>query len=161
MLVDLKLPHDPILAAITKMNGQDETDICLQQGVYQIGHFGGSHWPGAGWTSYPDVTHPDHPPKDWDDERNAYGVCDSMENMLEKLPILQHPVREFIVTLTPIHRDVTHKGRGGGWRWHKWGPYIGSQVPTAEYIDDEPLIELVYVYHVYEKDGPATPKRDW
>jgi hypothetical protein len=39
---------------------------------------------------------------------------------------------------------------GGGWRWHKWGPYIGTQEPKCEYIHDEPEIEEVFTYHVYE-----------
>jgi hypothetical protein len=38
-----------------------------------------------------------------------------------------------------------------GWRWRKWGQYIGALEPTCEYIADEPHIDKVYVYHIYEK----------
>ena len=33
-----------------------------------------------------------------------------------------------------------------GWRWHKWGPYIGTQDPQCEYLADEPEIKEVFVY---------------
>lgn len=38
----------------------------------------------------------------------------------------------------------------GGWRWHKWGPYIGVQNPQCEYLYDEKNIDVVYTYHIYE-----------
>jgi hypothetical protein len=38
----------------------------------------------------------------------------------------------------------------GGWRWHKWGKYIGDQNPMCEYIADEPEIDFVYVYNLYK-----------
>jgi hypothetical protein len=34
----------------------------------------------------------------------------------------------------------------GGWRWHKWGPYIGDKKPTREYLVNEPEIDAVYVF---------------
>jgi hypothetical protein len=33
-----------------------------------------------------------------------------------------------------------------GWRWHKWGEYVGLHAPQREYLHDEPLIETVYVF---------------
>lgn len=52
--------------------------------------------------------------------------------------------------LTPVRKaDQTHDG---GWRWNKWwGPYIGSQRPQFEYLYDEPEIDEVFCYHIYEK----------
>ena len=38
-----------------------------------------------------------------------------------------------------------------GWRWDHWGDYIGTQFPTTEYLYDEPEIERVYSYRIYEK----------
>lgn len=37
-----------------------------------------------------------------------------------------------------------------GWRWHKWGPYIGTQNPKCEYINDEPEITEVIVFSIYK-----------
>jgi len=28
-----------------------------------------------------------------------------------------------------------------GWRWCRWGEYIGTQEPKADYLYDEPFIE--------------------
>jgi hypothetical protein len=78
-----------------------------------------------------------------------YGVCDGIDNLLEVIPELLSPDREFVVLLTKITKSG--QPRYEGWRWHKWGDYIGTQTPTTEYIYDEPEIELVYCYHIYEK----------
>ena len=77
-----------------------------------------------------------------------YGVCDGIENLLEVIPELLSPDREFVVLLHKITRSG--QPRYEGWRWHKWGDYIGTQTPTTEYIYDEPIIDLVYCYHIYE-----------
>jgi hypothetical protein len=78
-----------------------------------------------------------------------YGVCDGIDNLLEVIPELLSPDREFVVLLHKITKSG--QPRYEGWRWHKWGDYIGTQTPTTEYIYDEPEIELVYCYHIYEK----------
>jgi hypothetical protein len=78
-----------------------------------------------------------------------YGVCDGIENLLEVIPELTSTEREFVVLLHKIAKS--DQPSEGGWRWHKWGDYIGTQTPTAEYIYDEPEIEVVYCYHIYEK----------
>ena len=78
-----------------------------------------------------------------------YGVCDGIENLLEVIPELTSTDREFVVLLHKIAKK--NQPNEGGWRWHKWGDYIGTQTPTTEYIYDEPEIEVVYCYHIYEK----------
>jgi len=78
-----------------------------------------------------------------------YGVCDGIDNLLEVIPELLSPDCEFVVLLHKITKSG--QPRYEGWRWHKWGDYIGTQTPTTEYIYDEPEIELVYCYHIYEK----------
>jgi hypothetical protein len=78
-----------------------------------------------------------------------YGVCDGIENLLEFIPELTSTEREFVVLLHKIAKK--NQPNEGGWRWHKWGDYIGTQTPTTEYIYDEPEIEVVYCYHIYEK----------
>jgi hypothetical protein len=135
---------DPVLAMIAMVNGRDATTKRLQQGIYEVGHFGSTRFLREGYEHYPDLG-----------EYDSYGVCDGMENLLDRMPILQSPDRSFVVTLTKVKRDVSNKGQGGGWRWHKWGEYIGTHQPTTEYLDDEPLIECVYVYRVYERKDAA------
>ena len=134
--------ENPILQMIASLNGLDGQTVRLGTGIYQIGHFGSTGFP-----------HPEFFKDTFETslaEYAEYGVCDDAQNVKDHLLALQDPTRKFIVTLTPVHRKVANKGKGGGWRWHKWGPYIGKQEPLAEYIDDEPNIELVYVYHVHE-----------
>ena len=60
------------------------------------------------------------------------------------------PNVDYVLGVTPVNRDLSNKGKGGGWRWRKWGPYIGVKTPTTEYLDDEPEIDSVLVYHLYE-----------
>lgn len=80
----------------------------------------------------------------------VYGVCDSPENLLQHddyAPTLGGD-RKFTVFLTPILRE--NEPPHGGWRWHRWGPYIGNQNPKEEYIVDEQDIDLVFVYYIVE-----------
>lgn len=144
MLVDNPsvLRVDPILAMIAKVNNQNPVATRLAQGVYQVGHFGSSDFL-LEWGNQWEVDLGDH---------SHYGVCDDLTNLLETIPLLQaDPDRQFLVTLTRVDRDLSNKGQGGGWRWHKWGPYIGKKTPTTEYLDDEPEIDHIFVYHIYEK----------
>lgn len=76
-----------------------------------------------------------------------YGVCDTPEQAVEKLGLRSRPER-FFVSFVKIRRG--DQPRDGGWRWHKWGSYIGDRDPQCEYIHDEPDIEEVYTFHVYE-----------
>jgi hypothetical protein len=79
----------------------------------------------------------------------TYGVCDSPAQFFET-KIGQYVVndpRPMCVSFTAMHRS--EQDPRGGWRWHKWGEYIGIQEPTCEYLYDEPVIVLVYVYHMY------------
>lgn len=77
---------------------------------------------------------------------SPYGVCDTIEQVLNLYENdLDHPDRLFFITFTPII-----KNDNGGWRWHKWGSYIGNHTPTTEYLDDETDIDRVMCYHIHE-----------
>lgn len=76
-----------------------------------------------------------------------YGVCDSPEQLLEHLPHLAEDPEAYMVAMVEIRRD--RQSDRGGWRWHKWGPYIGTQNPQHEYLYDEKHIDSVFTYHVY------------
>lgn len=80
---------------------------------------------------------------------NCYGVCDSVEQLLTHLPeeVIKGE-KEYAVSVVLLEKK--YEPAEGGWRWHKWGPYIGTQNPQCEYLYDEPEIEDVLVYHVYE-----------
>lgn len=136
MLIDEPsvMTPEPILQII----GGGKPVIHLQKGCYEIGHFGSSHFL-----------------RDQGFVRVTSGVCDDLQNLLEKFPELEaDPSRQFVVTLTRIDRST--QPDSGGWRWHKWGRYIGTQTPTTEYIADEPNIETVYCFRIHEKQRPDT-----
>jgi hypothetical protein len=77
-----------------------------------------------------------------------YGVCDDYHQILERWPEIESSERKFIICLTPIIR--TEQPSSGGWRWHKWGTYIGDHEITAEYIYDCKDVIMVYCFHIYE-----------
>jgi hypothetical protein len=43
-----------------------------------------------------------------------------------------------------------HKSPECGWRWRKWGPYIGTKTPMCEYLADEPDIDKVVCFSIYK-----------
>lgn len=145
----------PILQLIA--GGKESEEVC--RGVYRTHHFGSSSFlKEQGFIQYPifDELLPSacgmgKRRKDEDGTvfRNAYGVCDSLRQLLKHFPELEGPEREFVVTLNEIRKE--YQPEDGGWRWHKWGPYIGTQDPQCEYIYDEPEIQSVFVYHIYER----------
>lgn len=149
MLIDepavLIAARDPILTLIAGLNGNNPKPTPLIKGVYEIGHFGSSDFLRGFYEQYPNLCQDDEP------YIGCYGVCDDISNLLDRCPLLVESSRQFVVTFTRVRRDLTNKGRGGGWRWHKWGAYIGKHTPTTEYLDDEPEIEQVFCYHVYER----------
>jgi hypothetical protein len=126
---------------IAKMGGNDTTIIPIKKGFYQIGHFSFNsyieslmkeQWPTLG-KGFPD----------------CFGVCDSPEQFMKKFEKrLESSKRKFVVSFTPVLKK--NQEPSGGWRWHKWGPYIGTKKPTHEYLYDEPNIDAVYCFHVYE-----------
>lgn len=78
---------------------------------------------------------------------HSYGVCDNPQQVLDKCPELISSKDVFILSCDRLIKK--EQSSEGGWRWHKWGEYIGTQEPTTEYLYDEPLIEEVFCYHIY------------
>lgn len=87
-------------------------------------------------------------PKFNDRDLGPYGVCDSVENFKEVYASLLTDPRSFCVLFTPMRRS--EQSPDGGWRWHKWGSYIGKMDPQCEYLYNEPLIEEVFVFSILE-----------
>ena len=118
----------------------------LSQGVYQSQHWNfGLEFRGS--QSY-ELDYPD-----LGDDLDSIGVCDSPQQLITLLPALvtTGPGR-YAISVVRLDRDDQEPK--GGWRWHKWGAYVGSQSPQCEYLADEPLVETVWTYHVYSL-GPA------
>jgi hypothetical protein len=139
----------------------------LRAGVFQIDHFSfdfylpgtsNTHRPGS-WDEYPEFPEcpgaaefMGHSISTW----SAYGVCDSVEQFFETEfgKFIESSDRSFAISFTRIAKS--EEPDDGGWRWHKWGPYIGRHEPQYEYLYDEKGIEEVFVYHVFEHvDGKA------
>ncbi len=139
MLVNGETRNDEITDAIAKINGNPIVAECIGTGVYEIGHFNFNHM----LEDYELEQYPEF--EDWFD---SYGVCDNYSQILEHCPEIEKSERKFVIALTPIIKQ--NQSSKGGWRWHKWGPYIGVQESKAEYMYDEPNINKVYCYHIYE-----------
>lgn len=129
------LAVDPILVAVGFVGGRGPGKE-LRIGVYQVAHFGSSRFLPS-YDHYPDTA------------VGPFGVCDDVEQLLAACPELEAAGREFVVTVTLIRK--ADEPSDGGWRWHKWGEYIGTQDPRCEYIHDELKIEEVLCFHIYEK----------
>ena len=85
------------------------------------------------------------------DEWVEYGVCDNYKQVLRKYKdLLSDPSKNFVIMLSTVNRK--DQSCQGGWRWHKWGEYIGTQNPQHEYLYDDTHIDRVYCFHIYEID---------
>lgn len=80
-----------------------------------------------------------------DEYLSNYGVCDNAEQVIEKYNLKDSEL-QFTVALRPVRK--ISQPRLDGWRWEKWGEYIGIQVSKADYLFDEPEIEMVYTYRI-------------
>jgi hypothetical protein len=145
MLKTPVLRVDPITTILAEAEGRSPKPEILEEGVVQIGSFSldimlwGRNAP-TDKNGYPDLG-PD---------LHCYGVCDSPEQFLTQFrEQLQKDPRTLVVGFTHIRKHPEDAGKGGGWRWHKWGPYVGDGEPTAEYLDDEKGFDNgVFVYSI-------------
>lgn len=144
MLVDMDLTTArEYLAEVAKMSGLSEPRpiVWVARGAYitPLSHF-------------IDTTNPTFEWRDNLDEPSCYGVVDSPQQFFELFgdTLDANPKRMF-VCFTPVAKEW--EPEEGGWRWHKWGPYYGTQEPQCEYMYDEPDIELVYTYSLYTEEG--------
>ena len=150
MLIEIPAEHcipDPFLELIAQVNGNSPGIDELRKGIYSIGHFGGTGFLEE-FEHYPEFSVPGDD-RFLDDRRNCYGVCDNIDQILKVFPELEKSDREFVVTVSKVER--ANQSPTGGWRWHKWGPYIGTHTPQHEYIYDEEGIDVVLCYHIYER----------
>lgn len=121
----------------------------LDTGIYEVNHYGCSPFI-DGYTDYYTDENKELVDRKGDWFCN-YGVCDNYQQILEQCPMLKESNRQFFITVKSVKKN--EQSEIGGWRWHKWGPYIGTQEITTEYLYNEPIIEEVFVYHIYEKEN--------
>jgi hypothetical protein len=136
--------NDPILSLVALSGGRSGRTTILGDGMVQIGHFS-SDIMLYGRNG------------DWSFEIEGvptYGVCDSPEQFMEKFgDAVKTDPRNCCVFFTHIAKDTGNKHHGGGWRWHKWGEYIGDGKPEREYLDDEDgFDDGVFVFHIHDID---------
>jgi hypothetical protein len=147
MLTDPRLrAHDPILSILGGGDSLKRLDV----GVYQINHcsfdmmlsrLGGNLRDDDDWDPYCDELPGGVP---------CYGVCDSVEQFMRKYgEALKTDVADYCLSFTRIAKAT--QDPVGGWRWHKWGEYVGEGEPTHEYLSHEPKFTEVYVFHVFRK----------
>ncbi len=90
------------------------------------------------------------------ESHTPYGVCDSPAQFRETSvwrEIVEDD-RPMALVFVPIRR--IDQPLAGGWRWHKWGEYVGTHEPQHEYLCDED-IDVVYVFSTTELiDGRTT-----
>ena len=151
--ITLRTQRNPMGAMVANVNNNIENVVRLQKGIYQCGHWQfDSEIMDEVSSLYPDGGDIDlFPPtkREWDLQRDIFpfGVCDSPTQLLEAYDFEKDP-RKFVISLVLIERKK--QSHEGGWRWHKWGFYIGDQNPTHEHLFDDIHIDQVYTYHIYE-----------
>lgn len=83
-----------------------------------------------------------------------YGVCDNASQVMDYYDALykEHEdymkEKKFVILLSPMFKE--DQPESGGWRWHKWGQYIGKFKPKHEYLYDEEGIDFVYCFKILE-----------
>lgn len=77
-----------------------------------------------------------------------YGVADDIHQVMScHADLVNDPDKGYVIVVTRVTRASQPKE--DGWRWSKWGNYIGNHEPQHEYLYDEEGIDEVIVYHVY------------
>lgn len=84
--------------------------------------------------------------------RSCYGVADNASQVIEHFKAIESEMGidfgNCVICLRPIRKD--QQPSEGGWRWHKWGKYIGVKKPQCEYIyDEDDSIKFVWCFHLY------------
>lgn len=170
MLVDFDPgPPDPRGCQIASILGESTALVRIGRGLYGGSVNAGNLLTAAIRDEYP--FDPRHPSGATDDELReswqvylenvrergwppgSYGVSDSLEQVVERFPAIDGDPRPLAVIGSVVRRS--DQPEHGGWRWHKWGAYIGEREPQYEYLHDEPDIDLVWVWHIYEINPTA------
>ena len=80
-----------------------------------------------------------------------FAVFDTPEQVFQKWSWIETDPNLYVVSIAVLRKEEQEPY--GGWRWHKWGDYLGDLEPQCEFLYDEPEIEQAVVAHVYEIDA--------
>ena len=90
----------------------------------------------------------------------SFGVVDHWSQL--PLAALDADPRNLLVYLG-LHRRAD-QSPDGGWRWHRWGPYLGVHAPenstNYEYLHEATDVVEVWSYCVVEVRGDDGPDHD-
>lgn len=147
MLVNLKIRDitpDPICAMIAKINGED-----LSKGEYFEQYSKGIYRHDGYKFNFDNFIESNTNNVIKDKWGSGLGVCDNYKQILNYCKeLIDDPNKKYVIGLSTVEKK--NQASEGGWRWHKWGEYIGDKNPQCEYLYDEPEIEKVYCYHIFE-----------
>jgi len=120
---------DPSLGVILVLlsNEEDIHPKKLMTGVYEISHFNFEAFLNDDFEMY------------------TQGVCDNLKQVLE---FHKEDIEKNYVCISLVKVEKYEQPEEGGWRWHKWGRYIGKHKPKYEYLYDEEGIDCVYCYKI-------------
>lgn len=85
------------------------------------------------------------------DEPVKYGTADDIDQILENADIKKWFIdseNKYILGIRIFHKEDQEPI--GGFRKHKWGPYIGTKSKGYEYLYNEPDMEYIICYHFYK-----------
>lgn len=74
------------------------------------------------------------------------GLADNEDQVVEKFKHLADREEKFVIEMHPVYRKDepdTH-----GFRFHKWGSYIGDREITMEYLYDQTDMDVIYVFQI-------------
>lgn len=134
-------PKGLVLQMLSQINGTltDAEVITYKDGVYENPHYSSCN--GEFWLQEMGI--------EVIDGCVDYGVADNYEQILEYYSSkVNDPKHNYVILLSEVRKDKQPSEHG--WRWHKWGKYIGTQNPQYEYLYDEENIEKVYCYLICE-----------
>lgn len=80
----------------------------------------------------------------------TYGVADNLEQIVQ----LYEENRDGYFRGNHVilcHKVIKNPDAPcSGWRWRKWGEYIGIHTPKCEYLNDEPVIKEVICFSILQ-----------
>ncbi len=85
------------------------------------------------------------------EEMRANGIPEFDENSYVPLVFNdapQHDPRKWVVAVHPVFRE--HEPERDGFRFEKWGPYVGTRKLTRDYLYQCTDIEYICVWHIYQ-----------
>lgn len=77
------------------------------------------------------------------------GICDNASQVINKhSKIVKDKNKKYIIFLSPVFKCDQQVGTG--FRWSRYGKYIGVQDQSEKLLVDEPYIEFIFKYSIYE-----------